>query len=352
MKKIFVLLLLCHGSSSVKHSLQYFFTASSGVQSLPDLLGVVQIDNVTMGSCDTSTKTLAPRQGWVNRYLDDDPDQRKYYTEECFEIEPEFFKATINHLKQEFHLSAGVHILQRLSGCEWDDETGNVTGFYQFAYNGEDFISLDLKTLTWMPLKPQADVLKPRWDDDKAVTNYIANFITQICPEWLKRSLQYGKSSLTRINRPSVSLLQKDPSSPVSCHATGFYPDRALMFWRKDGEDLHEDVEYGEILPNHDGSFQTSVNLDLSSVKPEDWGRYECVFLLSGVKEEIITKLDKAVIRSNSEKPTDMTVPITATVVVVALVIAVTVFMVYKKKKAKRRPYYLDNSTELSMALN
>ena len=96
-----------------------------------------------------------------------------------------------------------------------------------------------------------------------------------------------------------MSLLQKTPSSPVSCHATGFYPHRAEMFWRKDGEELHEDVEPGEILPNHDGSFQMSVDLKLSSVKPEDWKKYDCVFHLSGVKDDIVTKLDKAVIKTN-----------------------------------------------------
>ena len=96
-----------------------------------------------------------------------------------------------------------------------------------------------------------------------------------------------------------MSLLQKSPSSPVSCHATGFYPDRAMMFWRKDGEELHEDVDLGEILPNHDGSFQMSVDLDLSSVPAEDWRRYDCVFHLSGVEDDIITKLDKAEIRTN-----------------------------------------------------
>ncbi|KAM7373608.1 hypothetical protein PAMP_008448 [Pampus punctatissimus] len=77
-------------------------------------------------------------------------------------------------------------------------------------------------------------------------------------------------------------------TADVSCHATGFYPNRAMMFWRKDGEELHDGVEPGEILPNHDGSFQMSVDLDLSSVKPEDWRKYECVFQLSGVKNIVI----------------------------------------------------------------
>ena len=101
---------------------------------------------------------------------------------------------------------------------------------------------------------------------------------------------------------PSVSLLQKTPSSPVSCLATGFYPHRASLVWRKDGEELHEEVDHGEILPNHDGTFQMSVDLNLSSVTPEDWTRYDCVFQLSGVNEDIITRLDKAVIKTNEGK--------------------------------------------------
>uniref|UniRef100_A0A3B3IFK8 Ig-like domain-containing protein n=1 Tax=Oryzias latipes TaxID=8090 RepID=A0A3B3IFK8_ORYLA len=87
--------------------------------------------------------------------------------------------------------------------------------------------------------------------------------------------------------RPSVSFLQKTPSSPVCCHATGFYPDRADLFWRKDGEEIHEGVEKGQILPNHDGTFQMSSELNVSLIKHEDWRRYDCVFQLSGLTEDI-----------------------------------------------------------------
>ena len=98
-----------------------------------------------------------------------------------------------------------------------------------------------------------------------------------------------------------MSLLQKSPSSPVSCHATGFYPDRALMFWTRDGEELHDNVDHGEILPNHDGSFQMSVDLNVSSFPAEHWGKYRCVFQLSGVEDHVIV-LDSAVIRTNRGK--------------------------------------------------
>lgn len=55
----------------------------------------------------------------------------------------------------------------------------------------------------------------------------------------------------------------------------------------------------GEILPNNDGTLQISADLDLSSVKPEDWRSYDCVFQLCGVNKDIITRLDRAVIRTN-----------------------------------------------------
>lgn len=73
------------------------------------------------------------------------------------------------------------------------------------------------------------------------------------------------------------------------------------MFWRKDGEEIHEGVDHREILPNDDETFQMNVDLNVSSVKPEDWRRYDCVFQFSN-SEQVITKLDKTVIRTNCAK--------------------------------------------------
>ncbi|KAI4883953.1 hypothetical protein NFI96_009101 [Prochilodus magdalenae] len=42
---------------------------------------------------------------------------------------------------------------------------------------------------------------------------------------------------------PEVSLFQEDSSSPVVCHATGFYPKTVNINWQKNGEDLDEGVE-------------------------------------------------------------------------------------------------------------
>ncbi|XP_005478450.1 major histocompatibility complex class I-related gene protein [Oreochromis niloticus] len=120
-----------------------------------------------------------------------------------------------------------------------------------------------------------------------------------------------------------------------------------MMFWRKDGEKIHEGVDPGEILPNNDGTFQLSVDLKLSSVTPEDWQRYDCVFQFSSVNEDIITKLDKTAIRTNWEKPTDMGTFIGAAVIVLAFTIVTAVtFLTYINKKSP------DDGSEQSERLN
>ncbi|XP_056439387.1 major histocompatibility complex class I-related gene protein-like [Gadus chalcogrammus] len=131
---------------------------------------------------------------------------------------------------------------------------------------------------------------------------------------------------------PRVSLLQRSPSSPVVCHATGFYPDRVVVFWRRDGQELHEQVDPGEVLPNHDGTFQVSVDLNLTAVPQEDWGRYECVVQLKGI-EDIPTPLDPALIRTNWGDKGDILVFILRSVACVAVAAATAVVGVFAYKK-------------------
>ncbi|XP_056453176.1 major histocompatibility complex class I-related gene protein-like [Gadus chalcogrammus] len=95
----------------------------------------------------------------------------------------------------------GAHIVQRMSGCEWDDEDDTTDGYRQFAYDGENFLALDLKTLTWVAPVRQAVPSKLRLDQDRAYNQHKKNYYTKVCVDWLKKHLAYGKSTLQRTGR-------------------------------------------------------------------------------------------------------------------------------------------------------
>ncbi|XP_027142471.1 H-2 class I histocompatibility antigen, Q9 alpha chain isoform X2 [Larimichthys crocea] len=326
------------GATAVTHSMKYFYTGSSGVSNFPEFVIAGMVDEEQMIYYDSNTKKVEPKQDWMNKVTEDNPQ----YLEQQSQIalgHQQTFKGNIDIAKNRFNQTGGVHIFQLMYGCEWDDETGKVTGFWQYGYDGEDFVSFDLKTETWIAPKQQAVITKNKWDQNKALIAKEKNYITQLCPEWVKKYVNYGRSSLMRTELPSVSLLQKTSSSPVTCHATGFYPDRASLVWKKDGVELHENVDHGEIVPNHDGTFQMSI--DLKPDASEDWSKYDCVFQLAGVKKDIVTRLDKKAILTNEQNL--MMIIIIVAVAVLALAIAGIGFFIYKQKKAKRPPSPVSN---------
>uniref|UniRef100_A0A8C6SPN0 Ig-like domain-containing protein n=1 Tax=Neogobius melanostomus TaxID=47308 RepID=A0A8C6SPN0_9GOBI len=295
--------LKCSFSSTVTHSLLYFDTSSTQVPNFPQFVSVAYVNGLQITHYDSNTKREMPKQEWMKKITDEDHEYWDRNTQIALNTE-QASKGNTETAKQRLNLTDGLHMWQRMSGCEWDDETNEINGYFQYAFDGEDFIALDLKTETFVAPRPEAVVTKHRWERiGEAVRQ--KDYITHECVDYLKKYLRNGESVLMR-KAPLVSFLQKSPSSPVTCHATGFYPDRAMLFWTKDGEELYEGVDYWEILPNHDGTFQKSADLDLTSVPHQDWERYECVFQLSGVPDKNY-RLERSKIRTNGEDGTDYT---------------------------------------------
>ncbi|CAL8396515.1 unnamed protein product [Gadus morhua 'NCC'] len=321
MKALIGLLLLVffdHGVSSVLHSLQYFYTASSGLTTFPEFVAVGMVDGVQMVHYDGNIRRTVLKQDWMEQLTRDYPD----YLERSNGLSrgsQQAFKADIGIVKQRF----------------------NQTG---------DTPHCSVHTLTWVAPVRQAFPTKQRWDGNRVYNEQQKNYYTKECVNWLKKYLFYGKSTLQRTEHPRVSLLQRSPSSPVVCHATGFYPDRVVVFWMRDGQELHEQVDPGEVLPNHDGTFQVSVDLNLKAVPQEDWGRYECVVQLKGIKD-ISTPLDPALIRTNWEGQSGLTIPIIIGLLVLLLAAAAAVVgvLLYKKRNAsdkRHKPLGSDTSSE------
>ncbi|XP_023200163.1 HLA class I histocompatibility antigen, B-38 alpha chain-like isoform X1 [Xiphophorus maculatus] len=328
------------------HSLKYFYTASSGIENFPSYVSVGLVDDVQISYCDSRTNENIPKQDWMDEVSSEHPNYWKEETETCL-AKQRTFKINLEIAKQRYSQSGGVPIFQQMYGCEWDDETGEVKGYDQFGYDGEDFIALDLEGQSWIAPKPQAFNTKQNWENNRVAQELEKIYLTQTCVEWLKTYVSYGRSSLMKTDLPSVSLLQKNSSSAVCCHATGFYPNRAEMFWRKDGEKIHDGVIKVEILPNNDGTFQMSIYVNLSFVPSDDWAKYECVFQFSGFKDNIVTRLERKKIRTNEVNSAishiAVIVAVIVAVMILVLVTAVIIFLCQTTKNVTQ-----DSMTETS----
>ncbi|KAM9771192.1 H-2 class I histocompatibility antigen, alpha chain-like isoform 3-T4 [Syngnathus typhle] len=317
----------CH--ATVIHTFNYFKMGSQ-VATLPEYLVMAYVDGVQILQFDSYHRETKAIHDWVNKITEDDPHFWKRETE--FNIGNEqVMKVNIETAKKRFNQTGGVHMIQVMRGCEWDDETGEVDGWQHIRYNGEDFLSFEAKTMTWIAANPQAFITKLKLDQIDVLNEARKNILIEECPFELKKHVSNGRDYLTRTELPKVFLLQKTPSSPVTCHATGFYPKTSFLFWRKNSEEIHKDVEMGETLPNHDGTFQTSVHLKVE-VTPAAEQEYECVFRLAGVSDDIVIKLDAGSILSNQEQDWKNAVAIAIPLVVLALVAVVAAAMVLAKR--------------------
>nr|AKP95827.1 MHC class I antigen [Ctenopharyngodon idella] len=326
MRSVVLLLLGAHLAYAGTHSMKYFYTAVSGDIDFPEFTVVGLVDDGQFVYFDSNTMKAVPKTEWIEKNMKAD-----YWDTEAqkFIGSHQVFRNNIQVAKDRFNQSksTGVHTWQLMYGCELND--GTTQGYFQFGYDGEDFVSLDKNTVTWTAANPQAVITKHKWEANRAIAEQQKEYLENTCIEWVKKYVGYGKDTLERKVSPQVSLLQKDPSSPVTCHATGFYPSGVKISWMKNGQDHDEDVDLGELLPNEDGSFQRMSTLN---VGPDEWkkNRFSCVVehqdkTIRKTEDDIITNFGDSV-------PIAIIVGAVAAVVLV-IVIGVVGYLVYQRKK-------------------
>uniref|UniRef100_A0A671UUP0 MHC class I-like antigen recognition-like domain-containing protein n=1 Tax=Sparus aurata TaxID=8175 RepID=A0A671UUP0_SPAAU len=183
--------------STVIHSLRYAHTGSSEIPNVPDTVAVVIVDGYQTNHYDSITRKMVPTQTWMSRVSEDDPD---YWERETsfWRDQEQYARMHIEFYKERFNQSGGIHVLQVSHGCEWDDETGEVHGFDVVRYDGEDVLILDVKARRWIAMKPQALSYQHRYNKDEGWLEFMDHRLLKECPESLKKSLDYGKSTLQR----------------------------------------------------------------------------------------------------------------------------------------------------------
>uniref|UniRef100_A0A3B1JGD3 Ig-like domain-containing protein n=1 Tax=Astyanax mexicanus TaxID=7994 RepID=A0A3B1JGD3_ASTMX len=263
------------------HYLQFLLTGVTPGTSFPEFSAVGQLDGEQGGYYDSTIRTVILKADWVKKSKD--TEHWKMMTQRIFE-DQQLVMERLGNIMKHFNQTEGVHTVQWVYRCELDDD-GSKRGYMQCGYDGEDFLSLDLNSLSWIAPVPQALITKHKWEETGHV-RFQKHFLLNECIGWLQKYVEYGRSTLERKVAPEVSLFQKDSSSPVVCHATGFFPKAVMISWQKNGEDLNEGVELRETVPNQDGTFQKRSILTLS---PEELNRnqYTCIVQHEGLKKKL-----------------------------------------------------------------
>uniref|UniRef100_A0ABM5FF29 Class I histocompatibility antigen, F10 alpha chain-like isoform X1 n=1 Tax=Pogona vitticeps TaxID=103695 RepID=A0ABM5FF29_9SAUR len=263
----------CEGGSS--HSFHALFTTVSETgHGLPYFSGVVYVDNQVYCSYDSNTRQLQPRAPWMKKVVQEDPQFVKWNTKTLQENEP-LFREYLMTAMNRYNQSRGFHSMQWMYSCELRED-GSKRGYIRDAYDGRDYLSFDLQTLTWTAADPKAQITKEKWEKDPAIAQRQKAYLEGICTEWLQRYLEYGKDSLLRRDRPVGKVTRKegyDDRETLVCQAYGFYPKEIDVTWRKDGEVRQEGTFHRSVAPYPDGTYHAWLSIEIDP-KERDW--YQC----------------------------------------------------------------------------
>ncbi|XP_036455034.1 class I histocompatibility antigen, F10 alpha chain-like [Colossoma macropomum] len=314
-----------YGTSAASHSLRYISTAITPGTDFPQYTVVGLVDGEPLMYYDSNIRKMTPKTEWLEKNMGED-----YWNSDSdiFMGEQKWSLSNMDTTMKRHNDTEGIHTWQWTYGCELHGN-GTTTAYSKFAYDGQDYIQLDLDTGTFTGHKNSflLNWKKRRVTDCK-------HYLEIECIEELKMFVDFGRSTLERKVSPEASLFQKDSSSPVVCHATGFFPKAVMISWQKNGEDLHEDVDLRETLPNQDGTFQKRSVL---TVSPEELDKhnYTCIIQHSSLEKEMVLPVsDRQVLPSGGSDGGLDGVPVGAVVFFLLLILIGCVgFFILKKKQ-------------------
>ncbi|XP_078073682.1 class I histocompatibility antigen, F10 alpha chain-like [Mustelus asterias] len=325
------LVLLCGEVSTGSHSLRYFLTGMTPIPGFPEFVVVGYVDDIQFVTYDSDRKEVIHPERWMV-----EGDGSEFWEQKMMLVrEGEMhFKTSIPTLMSRTNQTGGIHVFQMMTGCELSDD-GTTSGFNQYAWNGQDFISFDKDHMVWVTPVPWGESIKNIWDQDVIVKRRFKHYLEGECIEWLRKYLKYGQK-LLRVVAPVVSFTRLGDSNRLSCAVTGFYPQAIEVNLWRDGVVIDETLSTG-ILPNPDSTYQIRKWVEFD---PEDQAEYSCRVEHSGMKETLVV-----IYEPKSRSQVAVTVGIVVGVLVLITLIIVAV-VIYNKKGRGKSDYNPANTSD------
>ncbi|KAM6471826.1 uncharacterized protein PHA67_002265 isoform 7-T7 [Liasis olivaceus] len=309
---------------SPSHSLKYFYTSIlDSSQGLPHFAAPGYLDDQLFSYYDSNTRKVQPAVSWMEKVGKEDPQYWDDQTQRGRRIE-KAVRANLKTVRTRYNQSEGLHTWQWTSGCELRGD-GSKGGFLRYGYDGRTFISFDKETLTWVAPEPQAQIAQRKWDSIPGFNQRRKYYLEEVCIEWLKKHLSYGKETLLRTEAPVVTVSSRteadDGMETHVCRVDGFYPKEINASWRRDGEVWLQDTFRGSVAPNADGTYHYWLSI---RVDPQERDHYRCHVEHDSLQEPVDVDV----------KESSLGLIISCVVAAVVLVIAVIVgILVYFKKR-------------------
>nr|WPM93466.1 MHC class I antigen [Macaca fascicularis]CAE6880663.1 B [Macaca fascicularis] [Macaca fascicularis]CAH6417916.1 B02Ps [Macaca fascicularis] len=286
------LLLLLSGALALtetwagSHSMRYFYTAVSRPgRGDPRFIYVGYVDDTQFVRFDSDAESprMEPRAPWMEQ-------EGPEYWEEEIRIAKETaqtFRVSLGNLRGYYNQSeAGSHTLQRMYGCDLGPDGRLLRGYYQFAYDGKDYIALNQDLRSWTAADEAAQNTQRKWEA-AGVAEQRRACLEGKCVEWLRRYLENGKETLQRADPPKTHVTHhpvSDHEATLRCWALGFYPAEITLTWQRDGEEQTQDTELVETRPGGDGTFQKWGAVVVPSGEEQ---RYTCHVQHEGLPEPL-----------------------------------------------------------------
>ncbi|KAM6107068.1 class I histocompatibility antigen, F10 alpha chain-like isoform 5-T5 [Phoenicopterus ruber ruber] len=274
--RLLVLLLLLLGvlgaAASGPHSLRYFFVAVSEPSPGVPQFGIMgYVDGNLIVHYDSETRRMVPRADWMAANLDQ---QHWDSHTQIAQRHQQVNRVNMDIMRGRYNQSGRAQTWQRMVGCDLLED-GSTRGYWDIAYDGKDFIALDMDTMTFTAADAAAQITKRNWEVDGTFADHLKHYLENTCIEWLRTYLSYGRAVLERKEPPAVRVSGKEAHGFLTlyCRAYGFYPRPIIISWLKDGEVRDQETEWGSTVPNGDGTYYTWASIE---ARPEEKDKYRC----------------------------------------------------------------------------
>ncbi|XP_072285542.1 major histocompatibility complex class I-related gene protein-like isoform X2 [Pyxicephalus adspersus] len=247
------------------HSLRYHFTTdSSPGTGYPYYQAVGYVDDVQIARYDSETQNVQLLWPWMKTHIVPQHWENQTQIAQYYEgRHQQIIHDLIKHLNPTKDGNTGFVLQVRLWCLLSGDDS--ISGYEEFAANGNDFIALDTFFSKYVPVMSNAEMMADVWNRRKSSVEKQKWYIEEECNQWFKIYLHYMKENLKPV-RPEMmvrSHVQSDGVTRLHCLVYSFHPRAVDVKWMMNGVDHIPSDEMSPILPHPDGTYQIRVSIQV-----------------------------------------------------------------------------------------